>query len=336
MSSATAEGPRWHGIPRRYLRADGARSDRLASLASQPLQWDRVGVLTAWGLADAPERTVLRGISTDIAQVQVPAPPDDGWTQIFEAEVARLARSVEAPVVALGGGLDAAAVLVAWRECGVPLPEVVTLHTGLPDYDEVDQADAIGRALGVAVRAIDVPLEALWSALPDAVAWLETPLYNLHPVGRLALARAVRARGCGTLITGDGADAAFAGRPDWDYVPLVAALTGAAGLRLASPFLAGRTLAATLAMGRDPEKRPLRHYLAQRGFPQWLVAKPKRPRWVPCPSPLQDLPPAAQVTRSRLDALAAEIDLPVDLEPQRGLVSWVSLGLLSAHLEGVA
>ncbi len=319
----------WHGVPRRYRRRrDGAEAKALQALAEPPFHLDRLGVLSSWGIEPDPSRTLL----SDVALI--PPEPATGiagsWRATFEQDVASLAKRAQAPVLALGGGLDAAAVLAAWRASGVRLPEIITLETGLPEYDEVAEASAIGATLGARVEIVRVDPRSIVELLPRAIACLGTPLYNLHPIGRLALARVAKERGFGTLVTGDGADGAFAGTPDWDYVPLVAALTEAVGLTLESPFLEEPTLAATLGAGADPEKAQVRGYLAEEGLPEWLCTRPKRARLMPRIALERHQDPRL------LEQLALELGLKPEFETNRGLVGWTTLALLYRQLQGAA
>jgi len=245
--------------------------------------------------------------------------PSGGFLASFEAEVARIAAGARDPIVALGGGLDAAAVLVAWRASGVAMPAVATLATGLLDYDEVAEAEAIAKALDVRCEVLRVTPSELVALAPDAAIAAETPLYNLHPVHRLAVARAARATGAATLVTGDGADACFAGRPDLDYVPIVAALTGAGRLALASPFLAPAVIAAT---PQDPRKHLLRDYL--REHLGALADRPKHVRLLP--------PLALPLDRARIDLLAHTLGLPLQLERDHRRVGWHTLDHVVRHL----
>jgi asparagine synthetase B (glutamine-hydrolysing) len=331
VSAPPATGD-WHGSGRGYLRhRDGAVAGSLHALAEPPFLLDPVGVRAAWGLADAPDHTVLRGLgrtpsSPPPARARSPA----SWAAAFEAEVHRLAATARAPALALGGGLDAAAVLAAWRATGAPLPTVLTLRTGLPGYDEVEDARFIATALGARCEEVSIAPAQLVELLPRAVAAIGAPLYNLHPVGRLALARAARARGFQTLVTGDGADAVFAGRPDLDYVPLVAELTRAGGMEPASPFFSPELIAATLAAGPDPEKAALRAY-AEPFLGAGHAQRPKHARWMP---PL-DL--SVHVRRLELDRIALELGVPLRLDPDRAAVGFISLELLLRSLrEAVA
>jgi asparagine synthase (glutamine-hydrolysing) len=328
--SLSAPASDWHGRPRAYLRLqDGATGQSLRALAERPLMLDRVGIQTAWGQAAAHDRTVLAPLRrlSPAPPPPGPAPDDDAssWSQAFEAAVRRVAATAPAPALALGGGVDAAAVLAAWRTTGTPLPSVLTVQTGVEGYDEVEQASAMAAALGATVHPVPVTPAELVAHLPTAVAAAETPLYNLHPVTRLGLARAARARGFLSLVTGDGADAIFRGQADLDYVPVVAALTASARLTLASPFFDPQLVAATLALGPDPAKRPLREYLRAHG----VFDPPKRPRWMP---PL-DL--SAHLSLPLVRRLEAALSLRAELDTDRGRVGWVTLGLLVRSLGGV-
>ena len=298
----------------------------MQSLAEPGFRLDRRGLLSAWGIEPDPVRSILSDIALIPPEAATGATGD--WRATFEEDVARLAKRSQAPVLALGGGLDAAAVLAAWRASGLRLPEIITLETGLPEYDEVAEAAAICAAVGARVERVQVDPQTLVELLPRAIACVGTPLYNLHPVGRLALAHAARDRGFDTLVTGDGADGAFAGTPDWDYVPLVAALTGAVGLTLESPFLEGPTLAATLGAGADPGKARVREYLADQGFPEWLCSRPKRARLMP----RIELEP--HEAPRLVEQMAAELELKPEFETNRGLVGWTTLAILYRHLEG--
>ena len=309
----------WHGIEPEYVRGD-TTGRTLRELASRPLRLDRDGVLAAWGVRDDPFATVVAGVRR--APTRARRASATAWVATFEAAVAEIARSSRDPVLALGGGVDAAAVLVAWRATGRAMPATCTLATGLADYDELEVTLEIARTFGVRCDAIDARPDELVALVPEAVAVAETPLYNLHPVHRLALARAVRNRGGATLVTGDGADAVFAGAPDLDYVPIVAALTRAANLALRSAFFDNAVIDCTQ---RDPSKRAVRDYLRSNDL-GWLADCPKRSRWVP---PL-DLAPI--LDRDRIARLARDLDLPPNLADDRGRVGWATLDHLARSL----
>jgi len=312
----------WHGLVRGYLRDDGTMSASLHELARSPLQLDRRGVLAAWSELDAPCSTVVAGV-LQLPCARLDRAPDDDWPRVFEAAVAEVASAAREPVLALGGGVDAAAVLVAWRASGRAMPVVCTLATGLVDYDEVEVALAIAAQLGTRCEVVEVPPPELVALAPRAAIAAEAPLYNLHPVHRLALALAARRRGAKVLVTGDAADAVFAGRPDLDYVPIIAALTRSAELELASPFFAEAVIRATAT---DPTKRAARDYVRAHGL-GWLADRRKQPRLLPALelSPILD--------RERIVKLARRLELSARLDTDRQRVGWATLDHLARTLE---
>ncbi|MCX5741048.1 MAG: asparagine synthase-related protein, partial [Proteobacteria bacterium] len=235
----------WHGLAYAYRRIDGVSASALRAIVPTPVVLDRDGVRAAWGEVDDPYATIVTGVRrAPCQQLKLEPLAFGAWIARLETEVARIANTAVEPVLALGGGLDAAAVLVAWRESGVAMPAVATFSTGLADYDEVELARRIARTVGVACEVVEVSPAELVARAPAAAVAAETPFYNLHPVHRLVLAQ-VRGRGGATLVTGDGADAVFAHRRDLDYVPYVVALARAAGLATASPFFADDVVVAT-------------------------------------------------------------------------------------------
>ncbi|MEM7153274.1 MAG: asparagine synthase-related protein [Myxococcota bacterium] len=324
------EGARaWHGIGWSYLRvADGARASRLSALTGSDSQLDPRGVDEAWGLSPTGHRrTVVQGIE----RVAVPGPAAAEAVEpsvSFEHAVAAIAQSSRSPVLALGGGLDAAAVLVAWRRQLGTAPTVVTLETGIDRYDEVDAAQSICDWLEVPLARVTVNPRELVEQLGSVITCIETPLYGLHPVGRWLLARDLARRGHDVVVTGDGADAVFRGRPDYDYIPIVAALTDAAGLGLRSPFFDDQVLGSWLHRGPDPDKAWVRDYLAQRGAPRWLTSGPKVPRMLPCDASALPLP------RHELEGLAGELGRPLSLDTTRRRVQWSTLHMLMDVLRG--
>jgi hypothetical protein len=274
----------WHGVMRARLQ--------------RPIVLDRDGVRAAWGELDDPYATIARGVRQ--APCRAIARHHSDWSSVFEAAVSGLAGDV----LALGGGVDGAAVLVAWRASGRPLPRCVTWRIGSADYDEVEVALQIASQLGARCDAIDLDLVAL---APEAAVLAQAPVYNLHTDARLGLFRAA-----GPLITGDGADAVFRGAPDLDYVPLVAALGTAS-----SPFFAEELIAATPI---DADKTVLREYLCAHGL-GWLASRAKQPRLAPA----LDLAPIAN--RERIAQLADELALPPRLD-----IGWVTLDFLARDL----
>ena len=291
----------WHGVRRLYVRDDGTRAGTLRALIDGPFQFDLDGVRAAWGFGEAPLRSPVAGIAQAERQALQPS-----CGSLREAFLAALA---PADALALGGGLDAALVLAGLRELGLPMPALLTLATGLPGYDEVERAQAIARHFSMPLQVVQVNPATLVELLPQAVAAVETPLYNLHPVSRFALTVQARARGFESMLTGDGADAACAGKADLDYVPLVAALN--AGLKVSSPFFDPQVIAGA----RGPAKLRLRELAALLGLPDWIAQSPKVARFMP----------ELDLSRYPLQAV------PELGEPRPG-VRWTTLGLLARHL----
>lgn len=328
--TTTGPGASWQGVGWSLVRvADGVGARTLRELVDGRARLDAVGVDEAWGLAPATgRRTVVAGIERrppsgpSLVQATTTARERD---RCFEDAVGRIAASAPEAALALGGGLDAAAVLLAWREQTGAWPAVLTLRTGDGNYDEVDAAGSLCDGLGAPLEVIDVSVTELRGLLATATIAAQCPLYDLHPVARLGLATAARDRGYATLVTGDGADAAFRGQPDYDYVPVVAALTDAAGLRLRSPFWDDALLGALLGAGPDPDKAWLRGYLQRRGAPWALVSRPKRPRGLGAGG----LRPSLE----RLPSLAARLGRPLRLQTERERISWGTLDLVVHWLE---
>lgn len=324
----------WHGLHWSFERqADGARSPTLAALCSPTIALDPRGVDEAWGLCPPTHRpTIVSGIERRDPSRSVPTRGHGealARTEAFEAAVATIANSSVAPVVALGGGLDATAVLLAWRAHTGAWPDVATLRTGDDNYDEVDQARSICTTLGAKLSVIDVTPAELVALLPRAVAVCQCPLYGLHPVGRLGFAQALRARGFETIISGDGADAVFGAHPDYDYVPVVAALTEGTMMSLRSPFFDDAVVASWLH-APDPNKRWIRDYVTERGAPPWLGRMPKRSRSLA--APMSDL----GVSPALLDELGTALRRRYRGDTDRERISWISLALLWQRLRGAS
>lgn len=192
------------------------------------------------------------------------------------AAVGRMRADTPRMAIALSGGLDSALLAALAPD----LPAYV-LVPRIPGYNEREAALQTARDLGLTVRVIEVDAADFTRALPRAIAAIETPLYNLHPVAKLLLADAVRADGIEGLLTGDGADQLLGRDRSADYLPLVGAMFEAAGVRLLSPFLDEDVMAACLALPPDPEKHCLRAIADRHPVPAPLVREPKRGGWAP-------------------------------------------------------
>jgi asparagine synthetase B (glutamine-hydrolysing) len=289
-----------------------ARDLRTLLLRVPSLRWsglDSRGVDAAWGLVDAPDRTCLRGVravppgmalvtrAEGVAVAPASVPPCDAPLDAVLIDAAsRALGSARRPVVALGGGIDGPLAVLAARRAGVVVAEA--LHLAIPgsSYDESAEARAAAEALGLALHEIAVTTHDLARELPRAVGLAETPLYNLHPVSRVILARVAAARGHDVLVTGDGADQASRGATEAaDYVPIVAAITRRSGMGLASPFL-DDAVVALLARSPDPGKKALRELAVAWGLPRALAERGKVPAFAPA-LPRESFPPAPALAR---------------------------------------
>lgn len=272
----------------------------------------------------------LRRSGTGI-ELQPRAMPDSTGPLLphLEAAVSDVLARARRPVVALSGGLDSALVLALVNRLTERAVPVVTLATGLPGYCELEATLDTARALGArAVDVIRVDASDFIAALPDAIAACETPLFNLHPVSKLLLARAVAARGHDALITGDGADQVFAGADGRNYLPIVGALVRSTGMTLESPFFAERIVGWARRNGTDPDKTALRQAAAAI-LPSEVAARKKTARLAP------DFDVSPHRDAAFEAPLAATLGMPrpaPGLGPQQTL--WATAGLLLRQLGG--
>jgi asparagine synthetase B (glutamine-hydrolysing) len=314
------------GFERHFHRErDRGQAGRIAELLEGAPALDRVGVLAAWD-GRRSLRTCFRGI------VSAPdEPPDPSSAPLDVALAGAVARAFAGrAALSLSGGLDSAVVLAIARSLGLRPPVyVLSARLGAPDYDERDAACALARRLDVEPMVVDAAEEDFVAALPACVGAAETALYNLHPVGRWLLARRAAADGFDALVTGDGADQWFAGAPAHDYLPIVGALSYAAGVTPRSPFLDGEVIACARARRFDPEKSRLRQIAARLPLPRELARASKQSRLAP-PLDLARYHDAAALTQ-----LSRALDVPLVLDGERACVRWTTLLLLCREF-GVA
>jgi asparagine synthase (glutamine-hydrolysing) len=299
---------------------------------------DAVGVASAWGHTDAPTRTCLRGVravppggalvrdsdgrlaattagrestlsSTPASTPSMLDTSDDALARILVSAAQGMLSTARRPLVALGGGLDGPLAVMAARRAGIDLAEAITVTMPGTAYDEAASARATARALKLSLEEVRITPEDLALELPQAVRQAETPLYNLHPVSRSVVAAAAAARGHDALVTGDGADQAAAGaKGPADYVPIVAALTRAAGLSLAAPFV-DAAVVASLAASPDQAKTRLRRLARAWGLPADLAERAKVPRFAPA------LPRSAYPTAPVIERLSRALQRPLTWSP---------------------
>ena len=231
--------------------------------------------------------------------------------------------SGKAVALALSGGLDSALLLALLRDMNaLSQVRVYVLVTDLPNYCERDAALELAHSMQVPVQLVHASEHDFVAALPRAIAAVEEPLFNLHPVAKLLLAQAMARDGIELAITGDGADQVLRRDQSANYLPLCNALFAAASVSLHPPFLDAGVVAHLTALPPDPHKQCLRHLGASLGLPERLVVGAKHSRLAPAMN-LGLLPESADTA-----ALAQYLGLPIATSPgdaQR--VLWTTLAL---------
>ncbi|MDQ3368708.1 MAG: asparagine synthetase B, partial [Myxococcota bacterium] len=144
-----------------------------------------------------------------------PAAVEEVATELDEALTGAVARrlAAEAPVATyLTSGLDSSLLLaMAARNRG----EVTAFTIGLDGLgpDEAELAAVTARRAGAAHVIVPLDAERVGALFPEVVLAAEVPVLDHGGTAMLALAREVRARGFKTVLSGAGADEAFAGNP---------------------------------------------------------------------------------------------------------------------------
>jgi len=289
----------------------------LRALAGPAPELDRDGVRAALGEDSPTTASCLAGIAV------VPPPRWPLARCDVALEPALRSACAELPPgpmpVALSGGLDSAVLLALLRDRAI----AYTLAPALEGYDESGRARTTAEALGVPLRVVRVERDDFLDALPDAVRGAECPLWNLHPVSRLLLARRIAADGFDRVITGDGADDLLRGGDGWDHLPIVGALTREAGLYLCAPFL---SVALEPLAGRDPAKRELRALGRSLGLPPQVTDGPKRPMLAP------PMDPRRFWDDPLIERLGRQLGRQPSSASDREVVGWTTLALFARDL----
>jgi len=144
--------------------------------------------------------------------------------------------------------------------------------------------------LNIPVNPVFVNEAAFVAGLDRLVTIAEVPLYNLHPVSRVLLLDTLKASNVDTLITGDGADEAFARRDGDDLLPIYAALHDRFNIRWGSPFVDPEIVASLDPQLRQPDKPVLREIASGR-LPDFQLSAAKKPTYTPS----MDLTPVADI-----------------------------------------
>jgi len=223
------------------------------------------------------------------------SPADDLRALLGSALAESLGKAGEVAVdVAVSGGVDSWLLAALLQSLGYRVRGWY-LESGVAEYCELPQVERSSQALGIECRHIRATADDFLNAVPEFVAVTETPIYNLHPVSKWLLAKALRREGVATLVTGDGADQAMRQERDCDLLPLTLTCFQSAGIRVVAPFLAASV--ALFCRQPDPGKRPVRLLARQLGVPD----VPKHPTLFPAvalpPHPRALLPAPAAPSR---------------------------------------
>jgi len=178
--------------PGHYLKVAWRGSDRAASPV-ETKYWDFD--FPDWGDEDDPD-----------AEAAI-----DALEETF-ARAVEIRLRADVPVVGyLSGGVDSAYVLAtAARVAGRPLPSF-TLRVPDPRLDETDNALESARAIGCRPTVVDAGADIITQSYAALTTAAECPVLDTSCAALLALSREVRAQGFKTVLTGEGADEAFAG-----------------------------------------------------------------------------------------------------------------------------
>jgi asparagine synthase (glutamine-hydrolysing) len=282
-------------------------------------------------LALPPGYTLLRSPQG----LAVNAMPDEtrhgNLNRLLRASLQTALDSGKQIALALSGGLDSALLLALLKAMGLQHIPVYILAVNLPDYNELDEALDTARQIGVETMVVEAGEEDFVAALPEAIQHVEEPLFNLHPVAKLLLAKAMRQDGIELAISGDGADQVLSRDHSADYLPLCKALFHAERVELHAPFLDTNVVAHLLSLPPDPTKQCLRELADKLQLQAQLVRGPKRRRLAP-PMALGPL-----LDKTRIAALASRLQLPAPgLNQDAERVLWATLLLALDHLGATA
>ncbi len=230
----------------------------------------------------------------------------DELEAVLSRAVARRLRA-DAPVGAyLSGGLDSTVALALAARQGHPVPRAFTIGLVGAGLDERPQATAAARAVGAELDTVALDPTTIAETFPALVTAAEGPVFDTAAACLLRLAARVRERGHKAVLTGEGADEAFAGYPWYKshrVLSWVEAHAGAWGPRLLRRVLFGLVggqrlpLPALVGPGRgaqedifDPLSRAREHLYAESLWERLGDASPleeldlhhpRRHRWHP-------------------------------------------------------
>jgi asparagine synthase (glutamine-hydrolysing) len=142
-------------------------------------------------------------------------PAEDEAIDAFEAVFTRaveLRLRADVPVVGyLSGGVDSSYVLAtAMRVAGREQPSF-TERVPSEGLDESEEAIKTARYLGARTTIVDASADRIAGNYATLISAAEAPVFDTSCAGLLALSREVHAQGYKVVLTGEGADEAFAG-----------------------------------------------------------------------------------------------------------------------------
>lgn len=203
--------------------------------AGVPARWDRVSLLQALSLHYVlPGRTLFAGVEqlepgcawvversgtrrlrywALSARAGEAAPLGDPVAEVRKRleEAVHLRLRSDVPLAcALSGGLDSSAVATIAARAG-SLPPCFTVQFEGGPAEELLCAQEVAKAIGAPLHVVAPSARVLLEALPDAVERAEGLAANAHLPAKYLLARELRAAGHKAVLTGEGADEAFAG-----------------------------------------------------------------------------------------------------------------------------
>lgn len=281
-------------------------------------------------LAVPPGHMLMRSPHGLRTQPQPVVPEQGDLEALLRASLRSALDSGRRTALALSGGLDSALLLGLLREMDCARIPTYILAVDLPGYSELDAALESAAHMQANPVVVHVGADEFLEALPHAMRHIEEPLFNLHPIAKLLLARAMRGDGIELAISGDGADQVLSRDRSADYLPLCRILFEAAGVTLHPPFLDDAVVAHLLSLPPDPDKECLRTLGARHKLAAHLVRGRKRSTLAP-PMDLDDL-----LDAERIAALATAWGMPVPtLEADAERVQWTTLLMVLEYL-GVA
>jgi asparagine synthase (glutamine-hydrolysing) len=135
-----------------------------------------------------------------------------GFRTLLQKSV-RLHLASDAPLAAMcSGGVDSSLIAAYAKE---ELPDLPAYVADIPwTGGEGNQAERVGRHLGIPVRRIKVDQACFLRLWPHAVWHSDAPSTHPSDAALLAVAQACRADGIKVLLTGEGSDELFGGY-DW-------------------------------------------------------------------------------------------------------------------------